>query len=103
MSPEKYNRVKEIFLAACEKAVGEREAFIAKQAGGDEEIRREVVSLLGEHAKDVQVMPSDPESPLGSMSAILSRAQMDVLEEKAWRRGRRGGEGSGDAAVYGVG
>ncbi len=82
MSPEKYNRVKEIFLAACDRPQAEREAYVEKNALGDEEIRREVQSLLREHLRDTQVMPENPESPMGSMSAILSRASSELGEEE---------------------
>ena len=78
MSPDKYNKVKEIFLAACDRPREERTQFITRASGGDDEVRREVESLLGEHQRDTQIMPEEPEGPLGSMSAILSRAGIDL-------------------------
>ncbi|HUO07038.1 MAG TPA: serine/threonine-protein kinase [Phycisphaerae bacterium] len=78
MSPDKYNRVKEIFLAACDKPDAERTSYIQNAAKGDAEILREVESLLHEHHRDTQIMPNDPESPIGSMSAILSHAGIEV-------------------------
>ncbi len=31
-----------------------------------------------EHSRETQVIPNEPEGPLGSMSAILSRANIDL-------------------------
>ncbi|MGN6371051.1 MAG: four helix bundle protein, partial [Phycisphaerae bacterium] len=81
MTPDKYNRVKEIFLAACDKPESERQHFITTAAKGDPEILREVQSLLNEHHRETQVMPENPESPIGSMSAILSHAGIELGEE----------------------
>jgi serine/threonine-protein kinase len=78
MTPERYKRVKDIFLAACDRPRGEQAGYIHTECGQDEEIRREVEALLKEHSRETQVMPSEPEGPLGSMSAILSRANIDL-------------------------
>ena len=74
MSPERYSKVKEIFLQACEKSREERSQFVGTASGGDGEIVREVEGLLAEHDRAVQVVPEEPEGPLGPMSSILSRA-----------------------------
>ena len=78
MTPERYSKVKEIFLAACDKPAEQRGGFVAQACGEDEEIKREVESLLVEHARESPLMPPEPEGPLGPMSAILSRAGIDV-------------------------
>jgi serine/threonine-protein kinase len=91
MTPERYSKVKEIFLVACEKAGEEQKQFIAAACAGDEEMRREVESLLKEHQSEVQVMPSDPEGPLGPMSAILSRAGIDVGTGRVVEKGDASG------------
>lgn len=44
--PEKWGRAKALFLAALERPESEREAFLAESSGGDEELRKEVISLL---------------------------------------------------------
>jgi len=38
MTPEKYIKVKEVFLQAAEKPIGEREGFLREAAGEDEEM-----------------------------------------------------------------
>ena len=78
MNSDRYKRVKEIFLSACEKPREEREQFIRSASDGDDEIRGEVQSLLAEHLRETQLLPPEPEGPLGPMSAILSRAGIEV-------------------------
>jgi serine/threonine-protein kinase len=77
MNPEKYNRVKDLFLQACEQPAEKRVAFVDDNAN-DEEIRREVQSLLKEYSREKQLMPSEPEAPLGDMSTLLSRANIEL-------------------------
>ena len=84
MTPDKYARVKEIFLAACDKPLAERTNYVIHSAAGDAEILREVQSLLKEHSRDTQVMPENPESPAGSMEPpILSRGNLDLANENS--------------------
>ena len=47
MTPERHQRVKSLFAAACEMPGAERSAFLARQCAGDDELRREVEALLG--------------------------------------------------------
>ena len=57
MTSERHARVKELFLAACERPAEERSAFLGKVCGEDEELRREVESLLHFHDDDASVAP----------------------------------------------
>lgn len=50
MNPERWARVKEIFHAALEREEKERPEFVAKACGADEELCREIESLLREHS-----------------------------------------------------
>ncbi|MEZ6234926.1 MAG: serine/threonine-protein kinase [Phycisphaerales bacterium] len=47
MTPERHQRVKSLFAAACEMPAAERSAFLTQQCAGDDELRREVEALLG--------------------------------------------------------
>ncbi len=62
MSYESHRRAKELFLAACERSVGDRSAFLDEACGGDTALRSEVDSLLeyhdGEDATSRQVADS---------------------------------------------
>ncbi len=86
LSPEKYQRVKEIFLAATEKPEGDRTAFVISECAGDGELKAEVESLLKEHSSGQQLIPHEPIPPLGSMSAILSRANIDLSSSSGSKR-----------------
>src|SRR5215813_13244790 len=46
MTPEQWNRIKELFASARERAADERPAFLEQACAGDELLRREVQSLL---------------------------------------------------------
>jgi hypothetical protein len=46
VSDKRWEQVEQLYHATLEKAINERAAFLANAAGGDEELRREVESLL---------------------------------------------------------
>jgi hypothetical protein len=52
MTDERWQRVKALFQAAVERPAGERTAFLATAAADDDELRREVESLLASDASD---------------------------------------------------
>jgi eukaryotic-like serine/threonine-protein kinase len=49
MNPDHWQRVKDVFGQACEKTPEQRSSFLAEACLGDEELRREVSSLLESH------------------------------------------------------
>jgi non-specific serine/threonine protein kinase/serine/threonine-protein kinase len=63
MTSERHARVKALFLAACERPAEERSAFLGRVCGGDEELRREVESLLRFHDET-------PTSPSGDLERL---------------------------------
>ena len=50
MTPERWKRVREVFDRASEAGAGERERVIARECGADDELSREVRSLLASSA-----------------------------------------------------
>ena len=52
MTPGQYKRVKELFLKAVELDPVERVSFLNDACGADDEVRREVDSLLAHDSKD---------------------------------------------------
>jgi serine/threonine protein kinase len=52
MTPERWQKVREIFQSALERAPEERSAFLANACGGDEALRKEVESLIASREKD---------------------------------------------------
>src|SRR5215813_8581561 len=49
MTPERWQQVNEVFHRALARAPGERPAFLDDACAGDDELRREVESLIGVH------------------------------------------------------
>ncbi len=56
MTPERWQKVKEIFQAALDRALEDRSAFLSSACGGDESLRREVESLIESHEKGGSVI-----------------------------------------------
>src|SRR5438132_13869769 len=52
MTPERWQRVKQIFDSALEYEPEQRSDFLAGACGGDEDLRGEVESLIVSHEKD---------------------------------------------------
>src|SRR5262245_34544347 len=52
MTPERWQQVKQIFNSAVRRDASEREAFLFDACGNDNELRREVESLIEAHEKD---------------------------------------------------
>src|SRR5205809_1168536 len=51
MTPERWQRVKEIFQAALDRAPAERAAFVSRECGEDEVLLQEVSSLVSSHER----------------------------------------------------
>jgi Tol biopolymer transport system component len=56
MTPERWRQVEEIFHAALTRRGSDRAAFLASACGGDAGLRREVESLLAQHASNDGVL-----------------------------------------------
>ena len=52
MDPARWQRVEDLYQAAVERKPQERAAFLAQACAGDEDVRREVESLLAQPSKD---------------------------------------------------
>src|SRR5215510_1316191 len=51
MTSKRYQQVEQLYLAALEVESDRRDAFLAEACGGDEELRRDIESLLGYQAQ----------------------------------------------------
>ncbi|HEV3198256.1 MAG TPA: protein kinase [Bryobacteraceae bacterium] len=60
MSPERYRQVSALYHAALERQSDHRAAFLQEGCAGDEELRREVESLLAAHEHAVDFMATAP-------------------------------------------
>ena len=67
MTPERWQRFKELFHAALERAPGERAAFLDEECAGDAHLRAEVESLIQSHEQDGEFM----DAPAARMAAGL--------------------------------
>ena len=56
MKAERWRQIETLFHAAREREPGERAAFLYEACAGDEELRREVDSLLSEHERGGSVL-----------------------------------------------
>ena len=52
MTPERWQRIEELYHAAHARSADERAAFLAEACRGDEKLRRDVESLLKESSRD---------------------------------------------------
>ena len=56
MKPERWEQVAQIYSAALERPGSERAAFLREACGGDDDLRREVESLLDRESKDASLL-----------------------------------------------
>lgn len=74
MTPERWERIKEIFRDALEKPAAERSSFLGKACGGDAEMRDEVERLLAK--EDAPSLASPAGDLLNHAAAELSPGEM---------------------------
>jgi non-specific serine/threonine protein kinase/serine/threonine-protein kinase len=67
VKPEHFQRVSDLFLAACERSPEERERFLAEACAGDPQLREEVESLLGFDAPGPDLGVEPDGQPTGSL------------------------------------
>ena len=94
MTADRWPRVKALFQAAVERPAAERDAFLAAATGDDEELRREVESLLRSDTTDVSFLDHLPVAgesvragPLGALPASMDRGQSHPLLAPGFRVG----------------
>lgn len=89
MSAARHQRIKELFLAACDLEGEERRAFLARECGTDDDLRREVEELLGVDEGGVSVLERQAlgTGPAGSSQAEhLAAHEVQRLTERAQAR-----------------
>ena len=74
MSPERWRRIEEVYHSAQEQAPDQRAAFLAEACGGDDELRREVESLL-RHG----------DSPEALVDRPAWEAAGELLDTRTWK------------------
>src|SRR5262249_15867998 len=79
MKPERYRQIGELYHAALVPDAGERAAFLERACANDEDLRREVESLLSSHEQASGFLGS---GALGVAAAMLSDEEGDALKGK---------------------
>jgi non-specific serine/threonine protein kinase/serine/threonine-protein kinase len=86
--------VKDLFGQACERPAGERGSFLAEACGGDEELRREVSSLLESYRETGGVLEMPIAVGFGAELRLDPMVGRAIGAYKIIRRIGRGGMGS---------
>jgi Protein kinase domain len=69
MTPERWKQVEGLYHTALELKPGERSAYLDQSCAGDEELRREVASLLASHEQARTFIESPPDDVVAGMLA----------------------------------
>ena len=77
MTPERWQKVKQIFQTALDKPAAERAPFVVSACKGDEDLRKEVESLLASSEKDGSFI----DSPAYAAAATLITEQAAELKK----------------------
>jgi hypothetical protein len=96
MDPQRWQQIEELFRTVINRPAEEREAHLTRVCAGDEELRREVLSLLARDTADDFLSP-----PIANIALALSAESLDDLTGAAHRsvsadpidRSRRDGRG----------
>ena len=79
MTPERWQKVKEIFQAALKREPSERSAFVAQASGGDVLVRQEVESLMSSDGRSGTFLDAP---------AYETAAEMIVNDKSSLKKGR---------------
>lgn len=75
MTPERWQQIREVFGSAIERASVERAAFVKEVCAGDEDLRREVESLLASYERDESFL----EQPAFRVTDEIESAEGEML------------------------
>ena len=78
MKADRWERVKELFEQAMERPSRQRARFLQRECGGDEEVRREVASLLAEYDSAGSFMDKPPAYSLAATVADTTAETAEV-------------------------
>src|SRR5215510_381925 len=94
MTPERWKQVDQLMQDALDRGPAERAAFLAEACGGDDELRLEVLSLLGFHERAESFIESPPSELAAEWLALKEmRAGQTIGHYQLIRQIGRGGMG----------
>jgi hypothetical protein len=83
MTPERHQHIKRLFLAAVELSPSEQEAFLGMACGTDEELRREIQSLLDNHRTQTLLESTAPAGAALFSTALTSTRPKETASDAA--------------------
>jgi eukaryotic-like serine/threonine-protein kinase len=94
MTPERWKQVDQLMQDALDRGPAERAAFLAEACGGDDELRREVESLIGFHERAENFIETPPAEVAADWLAVKElRAGQTIGHYQLIRQIGRGGMG----------
>ena len=94
MTPERWRQVDQLLQDALDRGPAERAAFLAKACSGDDELRREVESLIGFHERAESFIETPPAEVAADWLALKElRAGQTIGHYQLIRQIGRGGMG----------
>jgi serine/threonine protein kinase len=78
MQAERWQQIERLFHSALQRAPADRAALLAEACAGDEALRREVESLLAEHARDASLL----ETAAADLAADWAQDQEQTAREQ---------------------
>ncbi|NNF00515.1 MAG: protein kinase [Pyrinomonadaceae bacterium] len=69
MTPEKWRKIKDLFIAVQEKPIEKRGEFLENACGGDQDLKNEVEELLGSYSEDDEFLETPAVGEVASMFA----------------------------------
>src|SRR5208283_6140500 len=85
MKPERWEQVAQLYRAALERAGSERSAFLREACAGDEDLRREVESLLAYEGKEASFMES-PAIEVAAKALARDDSELRRVQEEERQR-----------------
>ncbi len=75
-TPERWRQIEQLYHAALERPLEEREAFFDEACAGDDELRREVVSLITSHNLAEAFISAPPDDLIAALVAEQQSGSM---------------------------
>jgi eukaryotic-like serine/threonine-protein kinase len=80
MTPDRYQRVVEIFQAASDRSAAARPAFLASACGRDDDLRREVEAMLAADAQSGGFLSKPPDDL--AAAAVAAREHRSLIGQR---------------------
>jgi hypothetical protein len=89
VTPERWQRIEQVFQEAYEHPVPDRAAFLARACGGDLALRRAVEQLLAGAAASANAFPNEPAVAIPMHSETVAFEADPSSGQSSWLVGRQ--------------